>query len=188
MKRAISLILAIMLCLCLCACGDDTSETTASANPPTAREELTDLEESLFSNLISITKDSFYEPAAVRVLEVYDYEERSKYENTNSHDILFGPDTVVVRLQGENKVGGTLNHYYLICIKSGENQSYYAQAMIKAFSGYYGNKEARMRYKADAGEYVEIGDSYEAEKDASDQFNIGRINKAIKEYWEEMGF
>ena len=49
MKKAISLLLALVMCLSLCACGggNNTVETTVPTEPPTAREQLTELEEIL---------------------------------------------------------------------------------------------------------------------------------------------
>ena len=189
MKKALFLILALVLCISLCACGggsDVPPETTTK--PLTAREQLTDFEAKFFKILIDMTKESFYEPSAVRVLEVCDYNENTKYENdTSYYDSMYGPDTIVVRLQGENKAGGTLNHFYLICLKSAENKSEYAQSMI-SLDIYFGDKEGRMRYKATEGEYVELSDYYSPKKDASDLISVARINKALKEYWEEMGF
>ena len=193
MKKTLSLIVALILCLSLCACGGENNapETTTTTQPITitlsAREQLTDLEEKLFNNLIAITKESFYEPAAVRVLEVCDYKERSKYETPEFDDLLYGPDTIVVRLQGENRVDGTLNHYYLICLKAAENKDENIQELIKSYN-FLGHIDWRMRYSATEGEYIELSDSYSPEKDASGRFNIGQINKALKEYWEEMGF
>lgn len=188
MKKVISLILVFVLCLPLCACGGGSDVPETTTKPLTAREQLTDFEAKLFNILIDMTKESFYEPSAVRVIEVCDYEERTKYENDpDSYDLLFGPDTIVVRLQGENKAGGTINHFYLICLKSAENKSEFAQNQIK-MSGFSGNKKGRMQYKATEGEYAELSDYYSPKKDASNLISVARINKALKEYWEEMGF
>lgn len=190
MKKILSILLALVLCLPLCACGEKKD---------TAREQLTDLERNLFDALIAISTKSFYEPAAVRVLEVCDYEERSQHLQDkdskygyirHNYELNYGPDTVVVRLQGENKVGGTLNHYYLICVKAGENDSEDANYIIERYSNSSNTADRLkvMKYKAVFGEYVELGDEYTADENASHLFNIGRINKAIQEYWEEMGF
>lgn len=179
MKKIVSLILALVLCLSLSACGGGTT-----TEPLTAREQLTDLEEKLFNHILAITKKYSVEPSSVRVLEVCDYHERSKYEATADES---GPDTVVVCLQGENKVGGTVNDYVKICIKAGENKSEWGQIVIDLQSGSGGDKEILMNYKAKEGEFV-ILDSYKPKTDSSDLFNVGRINKALKEYWEEMGF
>ena len=189
MQKRISLLLVFVLCLSLCACGSShTAETAATpipTEPLTAREQLTDLEAKLFHLLIDITKDSFYEPSAVRVLEVCDYREGTTKTDPEVYDAQYGPDTVVVRLQGENRVGGTANHYYMICLASAVNTSEYGQTMIAAFAG---NHQMRMHYKGTEGEYANLGDSYEVKKDASDIFDIGRLNRALKEYWEELGF
>ena len=44
-----------------------------------------------------------------------------------------------------------------------------------------------MGYKAETGEYVNCGDYYEPKEEA-EEFDVGKINRALKEYWDEMGF
>ena len=197
MKKIIPLLLALVLCLPLCACGGEAEpnvpETTEQTKPLTAREQLTEREEKLFRCIVAMATDVFFESSAVRVLEVCDYEERTIYKDSgpDSYDYkyLYGPDTVVVRLQGENKLSSIINQYFLVCITSAENKSEYAQTMINNSDNEYVHyKEKRMEFKAEAGEFAGLSVHYEANEDASDLFNIGRINKALKEYWEEMGF
>lgn len=186
MKRTLSLALALILCLGLCACGGTVPEadTAASTTAPvqlTAKEQLTEKELALFDALVKMVTRDFYEPSAIRVLEVGDLDERTKWaDNADAKDMLYGPDSVVVRLQGENRVGGTLNNYYRVCITAAENMSEFAQSSIK------GN--TLFRYKGEVGDYVELENYEGIEEDASDMFDIGRINKALKEYWEDMGF
>ncbi len=43
-----------------------------------------------------------------------------------------------------------------------------------------------MRYGGVVGDYAELLD-YSITTDASDIFNIGKINRALTEYWEDMG-
>lgn len=190
MKKVLSLILALVLCLSLCACGDGsanpttTSSTEQSTKPLSAIEQLTEKEHCLFDAIVKMTTKDFYEPSEIRVLEIGDYDERTKWDED---DYLYGPDTVVVRLQGENRVGGTLNHYYLVCTAAGENMTELGQSHIE-YERLFGSKEKLLRYKGEVGDYAELSDTYRFEKSATDIFNIGRINKALKEYWEEMGF
>lgn len=177
MKRIIALFMALVMCLTLCACGANNEATTA-------RELLTEKERSLFDALIKMTTENFYEPAAIRILEVGDYEENT----ANKEDsILYGPDTVVVRLQGENRMGGTINHYYLVCITAAENMTDAGQSMIELRT-LLGDMEQLLDYKGDVGDYAELADSYKLEASAAELFNIGNINKALAEYWEEIGF
>lgn len=193
MKKVLSLFLALVLCMSFSACNSNTpnASTAVSTEPATAREQLTVLEEKLFTYLITILTDDFYDPAAARVLEICDYRERTKYENTEFHDSLFGPDTVVIRIQGENKLTRSGDASLLVCLKSAENTSDSARSFINAMSlgSILGNdnKSSIMKYKATEGEYAVIY-SYDSDADASGTFDIGRINKALKEYWEELGF
>ena len=149
-----------------------------------ARDQLTDLESRLFDALVKMVTDDFYEPSAVRVLEIGDFEERTKWDETS---LIFGPDTVVVRLQGENRVGGTLNHYYRVCVTAAENMTEVAQQSIKTYS-LLGDRNRVLDYKGEVGDYAELSDYYSFEESTTDIFNIARINKALNEYWEEMGF
>lgn len=188
MKKAITIILILTMILSLAACGSrasNASSTKAQAEnatiptekPVSARDSLNETEKQLFDALIEMAKN-FYEPSAVKVLEVGDYENNTKWEGTEYKTT--GSDTVVVRLQGENRVGGTLNHYYRVCIKEGANlMERYSTLPLDEFMLKYGGK---------FGEYVELEDSYKIKNDASGEFDIGKINRALKEYWEEMGF
>lgn len=191
MKKAVSLILALVMCLSLCACGENSSANNDSSSvsenstaPLSARDQLTDLESRLFDALVKMVTDDFYEPSAVRVLEIGDFEERTKWDETS---LIFGPDTVVVRLQGENRVGGTLNHYYRVCVTAAENMTEVAQQSIKTYS-LLGDRNRVLDYKGEVGDYAELSDYYSFEESTTDIFNIARINKALNEYWEEMGF
>lgn len=191
MKKAVSLILALVMCLSLCACGENSSANNDyssvpenSTAPLSARDQLTDLESRLFDALVKMVTDDFYEPSAVRVLEIGDFEERTKWDETS---LIFGPDTVVVRLQGENRVGGTLNHYYRVCVTAAENMTEVAQQSIKTYS-LLGDRNRVLDYKGEVGDYAELSDYYSFEESTTDIFNIARINKALNEYWEEMGF
>lgn len=192
MKKVLLFVTALLMCMAFCACNgvDGDSTTAISTEPPTAREQLTEPEEKLFTYLIGIFTDDFYDPAAARILEICDYQERTKYENTEYHDSLFGPDTVVVRIQGKSKLRSGEDVSLIICLKSAENKSDSARSFIQSCSlaSILGsdNKSSIMKYKATEGEYAVIY-SYNEEDDASDTFNISRINKALIEYWEEMG-
>ena len=201
MKKIFSLILALVLCLSLCACGSDQSQTS-DANL-TAREQLSAKEEALFSAIISFVSNDFNAPAEVRLLEVGDYEENSAGNGENPD----WADFVVVRLQGENKLGGTLNNHYLVCVndtkcwnKADNKPMEFTTAWSDNWREKYevtGSKEhweemigcllVSMRSGGVIGDYAELLD-YSISADASDIFDVGKINKALAEYWEDMGF
>lgn len=195
MKKWMAILLTLAICLGLAACGEEPVATTEPTEPPTAREQLSAEEERLFSVLITITTEDFYEPSTVRVLEVYDYDDRTyweEYEDSNdevkrsSYEHNYGPECVTVRLQAENRVGGTVNHYYRVCMTGAENTSDFAKEQLQD-CWLYGRDVARMGYKAETGEYVNCGDYYEPKEEA-EEFDVGKINRALKEYWDEMGF
>lgn len=166
-KRYFVLFLAVIMLLSLCACGKE----------PTAREQLNEKEEILFKYLIEITSDDFFEPASVKILEIGDYTLNSQTVSGESITATYdGSTTVVVRLRGENKVGGTLNHFYCIALSDSETIEY----------DYFAEKWG-FPYNSYAGDYIELGDDYVISK-SGDTYNIGNLNRAIAEYWKDMGF
>lgn len=203
MKRTLALLLAFVMCFSLCACGNDNSQENITENEElTAREKLTEKEEALFSALISFVAEDFNAPSEVRLLEVGDYEENSTGDSENSD----WADFVVVRLQGQNKLGGTLNNHYLVCVndtkcwnKADNKPMEFTTAWSDNWREKYeatGSKEhweemigcllVSMRSGGVIGDYAELLD-YSITTDASDIFDVGKINKALAEYWEDMG-
>lgn len=185
MKRWVSGILIVVIILSFSACGKVEAEKI-----PTAKEQLSELETELFEAIIKMTTDSFYEPAAARVLNVGDYQSWAQHD---ADSYFYGcPDLVVVQMQGKNRLGGTLSIFCLLCIKDGECVSQSAKEDLDRYESLYefdhDYKEILMTYKAVVGDNYELDDDYEIKKDASDLFDIGKINKALKEYWEEKGF
>ena len=221
--RSCRIICFVLLC-CVLAIGNSL---LAFGSADSNIDALSEKEKMLFDAIVDMSTDDFFNPSAVRLLEVGDYsgfefsneteelsqlfEELGMAEQLN--DALMQPDLVIVRLQGENKAGGTLNHYYKVCIKGYEKTGELNQEMIDAlekqieiseslvaindfldestsddYEKLMETKSELMEYKADVGDYVDLGDDYEVKEDASDTFDIGKINKALKEYWENLGF
>ena len=188
MKKAISLLLALVLCLSLCACGD---------NSEVEEDTLTELEQQLVDYIIKIALEEYSEPSAVRVLNIGDYRERSKNEVDSSN---YGPDTVVVQLMGQSTLTGNQNPYYRVCLTTTENKSKEAQDSIAsdttmlrmyvfnggAISSRNQKRDSIMRYSGEAGAYVELSSSHEIEE-PTESFSIKRVNTALKEYWENLG-
>ena len=197
MKRLSAIILSAAIALSVCACGGGAktaeatkSETEVEKEEQTAEatvyDQLSELDKELFDALIIMTTEDFYKPAAARILEIGDYEDRTKWEKEGTDSPLYGPDTVVVRLQGENQAGGTANHYYMVCIKAAENTREGTKDYISACRT-LGDIKSKLMVSGEIGEYAELEDDYSI-KSSSNKFDIKNINKAIKEYWEEMGF
>lgn len=197
MKKTLSLILVLVMCLSLCACSNESSQEEL-----TAREQLSEKEEALFTAIISFVPEYFYAPADVKLLEVGDYEENSSGETENAN----WADFVVVRLQGQNRLGGTLNNHYLVCINDTKcwnkvkaepfefttilsdnpRKRYEATGSKDEWKKMIDMLLLSMRYGGVVGDYAELLD-YSITTDASDIFNIGKINRALTEYWEDMG-
>lgn len=199
MKKILSLLLALSMLLLFCACGEKTSssETTAETEPPSERDKLNENESLLFEALVKITTAAFYEPSAVKVLEIGDHSSN-----------IYPSEYVVVRLQGENKAGGTLNHYYKICIREeGNLYEIYCEHMNQYHEDYpYFNnywmydyysfddwvKDEHPEYTYEHNEfaeYKELSDGYQFNAvSADEEFSVGKINRALTEYWTEKGF
>lgn len=196
MKKWMVVLLTLAICLGLAACGEEPVVTTEPTEPPTAREQLSAEEERLFSALITVTTENFFEPSAVRVLEVWDYDDRTyweKYKDSNNevdrsnYEHWYGPELVTVRLQGENRVGGTVNHYYRVCMTGAENTSDTGKELWEACWWTDQNVRA-MDYRAETGECVQIDNLHLNLTREAEEFDVGKINRALKEYWDEKGF
>jgi len=150
----------------------------ATTTKESAIDALSEVERKLFDALI---KMDFYEPSAIRIMEVGEYHNYTKYKG----EPLYGTDTVVVKLQGENRVGGTLNHYYLVCI--GEADASIGNDNIRMMITATNDMSFILQYRGKVGEYAELKDGYTL-KSVSKEFDVGKINNAIKEYWSNKGF
>ncbi len=191
MKKIVALILALSMLFALGGCGAKEPEPEPE---PKARDLLNTEELALFTAITKISTATFYEPSKVRVLEIVDYDQRTTRDKDS---IFYGPDTVIVRLQGENRVGGTLNHYYRIVIVGAENTSEEGQESIAVYERAYslgvGFRDSLMDYKGEIGDFIEYDDEYVERYSQywrmyGATFDIGNINRALAEYWEEMGF
>lgn len=234
MKKTLALFLVISVIFSLSACGKRTPI-----------DELTESELILFDALKIMTKD-FFEPGEVKLLEVgdygvsnenpfeidylaeefdeeYDWDAYIAYEQflDEVHDDLgYGEfKYITVRIQGENRVGGTLNHYYRIRLDTlpesiVDNPAQFAE---EEFSKYHNKQEdwdndeynrrwhdsweeyksytINLLYK-DAycdqeyatehmGKYSELESYFSIETSAEDTYNIAKINRALKYYWDE---
>lgn len=125
MKRLLSLLAAVLMLLCwalgVAGCsGNNPSKTNkndeeGSDVPKTPVEELTEKERMLYDALLAMSGD-FNDPSAVRLLEVGDYKIYNSADYTGmGKGAFYG---VAVKLQGENKAGGTLSGYFLLRTES----------------------------------------------------------------------
>lgn len=203
MRKAITILLALLMVLSLMACGGGSQTTpvteptqlpdaTPEPTPQSAIDALNENERLLFDALIKFTTSSFHNPSSVRVIEVGDYQDFTTFDKKSAD---YGTAIVVVRLQADNQAGGSINCNYVICIRAAEtndeaNKARYELAVsaIKRGNDVDANTIKKMTYKAEFAEYGVLSDNYKIKRDASKKFGIANINKAIKEYWEDMGF
>lgn len=109
-------------------------------------ESLNEQEKLIYEALMIGIKD-FYNPQAVRVLEI----KKS------------GDDKCDITITGSNKLGGTIQKYYsLRLVDNGIN------------------KKGEMTDWTDFKELLKYGKKY-------DNVDVGNINRAIKQYWEDLG-
>lgn len=222
MKKLLSILTCVLLfCICFVSC-DNASNSPANTIPTVEKtpvELLTADERDLYEALL-IASTEFYEPSEVRVLEVGDYNRRAE---TN----FFGPNLgdgiysrVTVRIQGENRVGGTLNHYYAIRLKTqassivddpkaviesvaerdcknkwdNRQENEYPKTDFSSREDYkkflttvyyvddYCTEEEAEQY---FGRCAKLDDDESISISAEATFNIAKINKALKYYWNE---
>ncbi len=185
------IVLLLVTAISLAACSGignkqttetDTNNTTTEYAPTTeayvpttearAVDQLNSRQKGVFDAVIKMTKADFYNPSKIRILEIGDSENvslaRAGEDYTKAKVLLY----IVVRLQGENRAGGTLNHYYKIV---------YGEAELPNLGRVSGSDRL--------GEYKELPDAYKISEElsSSSEWDLAPINKAIKEYWQELG-
>lgn len=211
MKKVLTFSLVIIIFLSLVACSDN------SQNPKTAIEELNEDEKVLFEALKVMSND-FFEPGEVTLLEVGDYG-GSIYSGLSNPCGRGEHHSVTVRLQGENRVGGTLSDYYTVRLdtlpesivdnvgtairKEAENDCKEHWDDCTSWEYPRSDFSSRTEYKsfledvyyADdfcteeeanklIGKYINDKDDT-IEVSAEEKYNIAKINKALKYYWNE---
>ena len=168
MKKIICLLLmVVMIFTVVCGIAEES-----------AIDKLEEKEKRIYDALL-IMLNNFYDPSSVRVMELRDYTDRSKYrESTLERDkMLAGPDTVIVRLSGANRLGGTLNNYYLLCLSD-------------FTTPYFSSLRTSLTSAGLIGDYAELApsDSQITRGWKFSDSSVGNINRALKEHWEILGF
>ena len=160
--------------------------------------EMRDYNKMVSDAIIEMATRDFYDPSSVRLLEIRDFERGSIGDET-IEEIEAAPWTITVRLQGNNRVGGSVNHYYVVCIKSGTTIAAVMQDLlistkeaVQTFEKYGRDasiyRKRLLSLSAVVGEYVDIGDSFTLISSFEHElFSIKEINQAIKAHWEELG-
>lgn len=124
-----------------------------------AQEKLAEAENGVFqsecaSYIFDFIKDGgFYNPSAVRVLDA------SYGDENDTYSIVYGADGILyLKIQGTNKLGGTLNKEYAILMG--------------------GDKD---------GEVYTNDDSGQDYKDTDKVIDVPTINKMLQKYWSDYG-
>lgn len=124
-----------------------------------AQEKLTEAEDGVFQSMCAtyifnfIKNGGFYNPSAVRVLDA------AYGDNTDFYVKMLDADGILyLRIQGTNKLGGTLNKEYVVVI---------------------GGSEDGKAYKND--------DSSKDYNDTCKTIDVPTINKMLQKYWKDYG-
>lgn len=102
MKRIVLIAIAMIMVISLFSCESEKPNHN---------------EEQIIESL-KVISNNFYEPGAVRLLDIGDSKSKlydAKKFTGMGEGYFYG---VVLKLQGENKIGGTLSHYYLLRIET----------------------------------------------------------------------
>ncbi len=207
MKKVAALLLVLSMAFALCACGSEADSSVVPEPEKTSIEQLSEKERLLYDAVLDIVSDRFKEPSATRILEIGDCIDNSQKTGDD-----FGTETVVVRFQGTDSENGTVNGYYLICTvaaDNSENNSMYEIHKLRYESAQLDvllakakgtsvsqktvdtmTKEASimMQYKAEYKEFLCLGSDYTFTNSPASGYDIGKINSALKEHWDELGF
>lgn len=167
LRRLFLILTSLVITFILVSCGstDDSGAAPASSKEQTPIEVLTSDEKSVYDAVI---KANFFNQKEARVL-----------------DCVISDNNTFVGIQGTNKMGGTISKCYMI--KNGELSEVddydsncndedwkLIAALVKYPSG-----------KTSIGVIYDYAEKVEVKHFPDD--SVGKINKAIKYYWEEKG-
>lgn len=156
-----------------------------------AIDKLDDFERNIFDSLLIMLKD-FKDPSSVRILELptlLDYSDsREKY--LAGEEIDGRPDVVCVRLTGNNSFGGKDSPYFMLCCYTWneEPRTELGKSFVDLRTTYGASMRKAFNYKGTAGDYYEVNEPLMEMRIIGVEKIIGRINRALKEYWEILGF
>jgi hypothetical protein len=135
-KKIVLIIIMFLSFFMLIGCGSS------------AYNKLDDFEQDVFNSLL-ININDFYNPSEIRVIGASEYEDEDGY--------------VFIEIQGTNRIGGTINRWYLLQIESG-----YVGAT-------YMNR----------GDIIDV-DDWSLDITVDGGFDCGGINSALNKYWEDL--
>lgn len=123
---------------------------------------LNEKEQLVLESLIITANNNFYNPTELRVLEVgffYDMQGDDRYPN--------GSKSIELKIQGENRIGGTSNGVYMLYL---ENQTFISE-----------NGKELKHSKGD------IFETNTTSLYSDEDIDISKINNALIRHWESLG-
>lgn len=149
------LVLLFLGILPFTSCGVNGGNNTPTVEVESAYDKLTE-DEKLVFNALKMNLSSFYEQSSVRIVAA------GKLGTNTGH--------IDLKIQGKNKLGGTVTKIYTLCYKT----TTWTSDSGKTYTSYVGEMY----------EPSELVQSFFKEKD---DVSIKRLNAALKEYFEDMG-
>lgn len=182
--RKIFYVLLTLICsvFLLVSCGKNDTPTPSPAStseePKKAIDSLLEKEKTLMDIIIKMASAKFSSPSSIKVVAV-----------KKPSELPIFNDIVIVQLQGENKYGATVSEYYafIVKVKSSDLMTDSERKEKKSMYNKLGQYIKAMGYYGEVGDYLKLSDDSQIGGDASG-YDVGNINRAISEYWEEKGF
>jgi len=131
-------------------------------------------EKQLLGALVRMMHAEFGGAADIRIIEIGSFRNRTKYAKD---DILYGPDTAVVRLQCAARGGEILIR---LCLAGAEAQNEYTKEMVR-YARRRGDADFRLMYEGESGDYAVLEGKYVPDGSA-EHFDCGRLNRALAAY------
>ncbi len=190
MKRIVSIVLVMGMIFVLTACGtNNQSNNNQESKKDTATveekkgnpiDELNEDEKRVYDTILA-HKDEWVSPSSVKVMEVKDY----CYKPDADPSKELNSDLIVAKIEGENKVGGTITQWYIFSLSDrssfrADNHPYTSSYTEAAMLCYKGSK-------GDCAEIEDIDDFY----DFTDLITFGydisekKINEALSYHWDQ---
>ena len=158
MKKILSVFISVCLAGVFSSCSDFESSPAAETSTV---ETLSELENEVFEAL-KIALLDFRSPTEARVLEAGDY-----VNKTTTKEFPNGLEEISLKISAPNGFGGNTSKYYYLYLSD---------------TTFVSDKNTKL--------YFEKGDMLEDESEkitTECDVDTSKVNKALKEYWEEQG-
>ena len=176
----ISLLLTLVFAMCACSGANTNTQNNSQQNnsqqnnseqsnpnetpqpPKSAYEELSEDEKLIFDAFV-VNMNDFSSPESVRVLNVHEGSNTEWSASTNTIPKSVEGLLVLLRLKYQTEQGGNTQDYFLLCLTEG---GFYAYSKM----------------------WQPVGAQILAQNPTLDYISISRLNKALVEYCEGMGY